>query len=383
MSLTHEEAVARAHSLAPKIAARAQETEQLRRPHDETIKEIIDAELLSILTPKRWGGHELGLDTHRAVVEIISGACMSTGWTVAFYMGHCLFATKYSEKAQAEFFAERPYILAPATIAPTLRVTQVDGGWTVSGRVPWGTGIMHADWIMPTGIDTDGQMQFFAIPIEDAVVNDVWHMAGMAGTGSNDIVFEDVFVPDYRAVAGAQVFAGETEGALLHDNPLYHVPLAPFILCETMPVFSGALRGATDAFEAITRRRVSTYSGAAMKDNRYAHIKLGEAGIDALIAERLVADQIRQTQALIGTTFGIDDRIRLKTQAAGIVEHCRNAINDMAHNGGASSFALDVPLQRFFRDINVLSTHAFWSWEVVRELGGRHALGLEPNTPML
>lgn len=383
MSLTHEEAVERACNLAPKIAARAQETEELRRPHDDTIKELADAELLSLLTPKRWGGHELGLHTHRAVIETISGACMSTGWTTSFYIAHCVLATKFSEQAQAEFFAERPYILAPATTAPTIRTKQVDGGWMVSGTAPWGTGIMHADWFMCIASEGDGRLWFFAIPVADISVKDVWQMAGMAGTGSNTIVLEDVFVPDYRTVRGDEILAGETKGSLLHDNPLYRTPLSPFLLVATMPVFSGALRGAADEFEAITRRRVTTYTGAAMKDNKYAHIKLGEAGINALIAERLVADQVRQTEAFLETSFSIDNRIRLKTQAAAIVEHCRTAINDMAHNGGASSYALHVPLQRFFRDINVLVTHAFWGWESIRELGGRHALGLEPNTPMI
>ena len=383
MSLTHAEAVERARTLAPKIASRARETEELRRPHDDTIRELVDAGLLSLLTPKRWGGHELGLDTHRAVVETISKACMSTGWTTSFYIAHCVLATKFSEQAQAEFFAERPFILAPATTAPTIRTKRVDGGWTVSGTAPWGTGIMHADWVFCIGSDADHRMWFFAIPVADIAVKDVWHMSGMAGTGSNTIVVDNVFVPDYRTVPGEAVFAGETVGTSLHDNPLYRTPLSPFLLVATMPVFSGALRGAADEFETITRRRVTTYTGAAMKDNKYAHIKLGEAGINALIAERLVADQIRQTEALLETSFSIDDRIRLKTQAAAIVEHCRTAINDMAHNGGATSFGLHVPLQRFFRDINVLVTHAFWGWESIRELGGRHALGLAPNTPMI
>lgn len=382
MTLTHDEAVDRARSLAPRIAARAQETEILRRPHDDTIAEIIDAELMQILTPKRWGGHELGLDTHRAVVETISAACMSTGWTVAFYFGHCAFAAKYPETAQAEFFAEKPYILAPAATAPTMQVEQADGGWLVSGKAPWGTGVMHADWVMCNGVTRDGLAQSFAVPIDDVVVEDVWHMAGMAGTGSNNFVLENVFVPDHRSMSAMEMHAGTTAGALLHENPIYRMPLLPFVFCETMPVFSGALRGAADSFEAITRRRVTTHTGAAMKDNKFAHIKLGEARINALVAERLVADQVRRTQELLDTEFTIDDRFRLKSQAAAIVEHCRKSVNDMASNGGAASFALDVPLQRFFRDINVLSTHAFWTWEGVREFEGRNALGLEPTSAM-
>jgi 3-hydroxy-9,10-secoandrosta-1,3,5(10)-triene-9,17-dione monooxygenase len=54
----------------------------------------------------------------------------------------------------------------------------------------------------------------------------------------------------------------------------------------------------------------------------------------------------------------------------------------MSH-AGTRSFSTDVPLQRFFRDMNTLTSHAFIDWDVCRELFGRHRLGLEPNHPLL
>ncbi|MFW0784568.1 acyl-CoA dehydrogenase family protein [Gordonia sp. CPCC 206044] len=384
MSLTHDEAVERARALAPNIAARAREAEAMRRPHDDTIAELIDADLMQILTPKRWGGHELSLDTHRAVVEIVSAACMSTGWVFAFYIGHSgVFATRFSEQAQNEFFADRPFVLAPATTSPTTRAERADGGWLVTGKVPWGTGIMHADWVIISGIGSDKQMYSFAMPVADVRVDDVWHMAGMAATGSNDIVLDNVFVPDHRVVSQRDVATGDSEGTRLFDNPIYHAPLLPFLYAQAMPVFSGALRGAANSFEQITHRRVGTHGATVMKDNKYAHIMLGQSKINAHMAERLVVDQIRQTEQLFGERFSVADRARLKGSAAAIVEHCRTSVNEMAHSAGSSSFSHDVPLQRFFRDINMLATHAFWDWEVTREQVGRVALELPPTSPLV
>ncbi|GAB2833013.1 flavin-dependent monooxygenase [Actinocorallia aurea] len=383
MPITHDEAVARARDLAPGIAARARETEELRKPHDASIAELVDAELIPILAPKKWGGHELGLDTHRAVVETISAACMSTGWILDFYIGHCVFATKFSERAQAEFFDGKPYLLAPATTSPTTKAVREEGGWRVTGKIPWGSGIMHADWAFCVGFGDDNGLYAFAVPAAEVKVDDVWHMAGMAGTGSNTVVLEDVFVPDHRTLPQRDLTLGDTPGARIHDNPMYRMPLMPFLFAQAAPVFSGALRGAASAFEDVIRNRVTTYGLKTMKDSTTAHVKLGEAATNAMIAERLVADLIARVQSNIGGKFTLAERVGLKAQTAFIVDHCRRAVNDMSHHAGASNFSLDAPLQRFFRDINTIATHAFWDWEVARELQGRHTLDLKPNNPLV
>lgn len=309
---------------------------------------------------------------------------MSTGWIAAFYMGHNWMALKYSEQAQAEVFEGKPYALIPAAGAPTLSATSVDGGWQVSGRATWGSGIMHADWVMAAGIDDTGAPRQFLLPVEDVTVDDVWHMSGMAGTGSNDFIIEEAFVPDYRTIAAAEFFGGNTAGSQLHENPFYQMPVLPFIWCETMAVFSGALRGALTAYDESVSKRVTTHGRAVLKDQQHSHVNLGEAHTSTLIAESLVQEQLRLTAPLIaGGDADIELRAELKARAGFIVEHCRSSINRMAHAAGTSNFRTDAPLQRFFRDTNVLATHAFWDWSVCREQIGRVKLGLEPNNPLL
>lgn len=384
MAATKAELVGRAKELVPGIAARAEACEQLRAPHDDTIRELIDAQLFELLVPKRWGGHELGLDAQIEIVEVLSSACMSTGWIAAFYMGHNWMAIKYSEQAQAEIFDGKPYALIPAAGAPTLTAKRVDGGWLVSGRATWGSGIMHADWVLAAGMDDEGTARQFLLPATDVTIDDVWYMSGMAGTGSNDFVANEAFVPDHRSLPAAEFFDGKSAGARQHDNPFYQMPVLPFIWCETMAVFSGALRGALNAYDETVCKRVTTHAGAVLKDQQHSHINLGEAHTSVLIAESLVQDQLRKTEPLV--SGGVADmalRTELKARAGFIVEHCRTSINRMAHKAGATNFRTDAPLQRFFRDINVLATHAFWDWSVCREQLGRVRLGLDPNNPLL
>ncbi len=335
--------------------------------------------------PKRWGGHELDLKTHVEAMEILAGACLSTAWITAFYIGHNLMVCRFDERAQAEVFADRPFGLIPAATAPTFEITRMSGGWEVTGRASWGSGIMHADWVIVAGRSEGVEPHVFLVPVDDVEILDVWHMSGMTGTGSNDFTLERVFVPDHRAVSAAAFGTGQSPGAALHaDNPIYRLPLLPFIYSEVIGLFSGSVRGAAVALESTFANRVRGHSGQVDREAQYSHVALGDAWIQSDVAGRLARDLVRQTEhCMNGDGFTLDDHLRLKALTGFVIDHSRRAVNTMAHEGGSTNFRTDAPLQRHFRDLNTLATHAFWDWPAVRELYGRHHLGLEPNHPLI
>lgn len=381
MTASRMELLDRTRALAPEIAARGLETEAARKPLDKNIQELIDAELMELLVPKRWGGHELDLMTHVEVIEILAEACLSTAWIAAFYMGHNLMVCRFDERAQAEVFADRPFGLIPAATAPTFQISKVSGGWEVTGHASWGSGIMHADWVIVAGRAKGAEPHVFLVPVDDVEVHDVWHMSGMSGTGSNDFTLDHVFVPDHRAVSAAGFGTGESAGTALHGhNPMYRLPLLPFIYNEVIGLFSGGVRGAASALDTTLANRVRGHSGQVDREAQYVHVTLGEAWIQAHVAERLARDIVRQTeQCMHGDGFTLDDRLRLKALTGFVIDHTRRAVNTMTHEGGSTNFRTEAPLQRHFRDLNMLATHAFWDWPAARELYGRHHLGLEPN----
>lgn len=383
--LNEAELVDRARSLAPQIAKRAEQSESERVPHDDSIQDLIDAELLQTLVPKRWGGHESTLNAHSQIISAISAADMSTGWIAAFYLGHNWIATKWPEKAQAEVFADRPFALIPVTTSPTMKAKVVPGGWELSGRSPYGSGIVQADWVGLGGVvEGTEEMRLFLLPAQDVIMDDVWWMSGMSGTGSNDIVVEQQFVPQHRSVLSEVVDVGKTDGSQMHANPLYQLPLKPFLWNETMCVFAGGLRGAATAFEEIIRKRVMRIGRAVVREHQHTHVLLGEAQIKTLMVEALTRDLIQDTMAcLAADRFELEDRLRFKASVSYIAEHSRIAVQEMISHAGTSSFHMKEPLQRFYRDISMLSTHEFFSWDVGRELWGRHRLGMEPNHPLV
>ena len=104
---TKEELLGRARELAPVFASRALGEEAQRTIGADTVRDLRDAEFLKVLTPKVYGGLELGLDAMADIVRIIAAACPSTGWVSAFYMGAAWRSLFYCEAGQREIFLLR------------------------------------------------------------------------------------------------------------------------------------------------------------------------------------------------------------------------------------------------------------------------------------
>ncbi len=379
MSVTKEELLERVNSLLPAIASRSQQSEVDRKPNDDTISELIEIEVMQALVPSCYGGHELGLDTVMEIGRAIGSVCLSTAWVTAFYVGHNWMLTKFSEKIQREVFADRPFALIPIQPSPNVSIKPVSGGYEISGRSNFSSGIMHSDWVgIVKSIGDDARA--FVVPIDDVEVDDVWHMSGMAATGSNDVVTEDLFVPEYRTIPAVDLFEAKQS---IHKNPLYTMPLLPFIYCEVLGIFCGGLEGATSAFDDLMQTKVKAWGGDVLATKQSVHINLGEAHARAratgVLLERLVDD----TKAIVERgSFTLDERLDLKLRAGYLCDLCREGMNSMMARSGTRSFRLEAPLQRFFRDMNALTSHAFFDWETCRELFGRHRVGLEPNHPL-
>ena len=380
MGTTKAELLERVEAVLPDIAANARQAESDRRPHDQSIEALIDCGIMQTLVPARFGGHELGLDALGDIVRAVSSACVSTGWITAFYIGHNWMLTKFSEAVQKEVFADRPFGLIPIQPSPNVDIKEVDGGHVISGRSNFSSGIMNADWVVISIAGHKGARSF-VVRREDVEVEDVWFMSGMSATGSNDVLVEDLFVPEYRSIPTAALFNGVDS---IHDNPIYGIPLLAFIYCEVMGVYCGGLRGATAAYEKIMRDKIMTWGGDELAQKQAVHIKLGEAQARLHAADTLYEQLVADTTAkAVGCGFNLETRLEHKARAGLINQIVREGVNDMMSKVGTRAFRLESPIQRFFRDLNTLSSHAFVDVDVCFEQYGRHRLGLEPNHPLI
>ena len=147
MAMTHEDFVEWASGLAPQLADRAREAERLRRLPDTTIADVDAVDGFALVTPERRGGHGLGLESLTEVARLLAHGCVSTGWTVSFLMLHNWFVARGSAALQDAVWGEHSHARIPCPLAPTGAATPVDGGYRLTGRWQWATGVMHADWV--------------------------------------------------------------------------------------------------------------------------------------------------------------------------------------------------------------------------------------------
>lgn len=388
-ALTPEGLAARTTALKPMLAAHAREAEAIRKPVDAVWDAIRKTGVFYHFVPKRYGGLEFDVESFVDTMLPLAEGCSSTGWVTSFCVEHNWMMAQFPEKAQAEIFGQFPYIVAPGVTQPPGKAVKADGGYRLTGRWKWGTGVMHADWVLCTGQLPDGAMpptiMFFAMPVSDIVILDTWNVDGMIGTGSNDIVATDVFVPEHRMLDFTHMREGRAPGSLLHDNPIYKMPMLPFLALTAAIPAVGNARNAIACFRERLKERVVFGTDAKQADKPAAQMRLAMADMQTRTAELLIRDVARtlMTFGQRGRPAEPAERISLRAQIAYAMELCRTAIRIVCEASGSSGHFMDNPLQRSLRDINVMSSHVVYDLDAATELHGRAMIGLPPNSPLV
>ena len=371
-----------------RLADRARHAEDLRRLPDATVADLAASGFTDLLVPKRYGGLQADFPAILDPVRRMAAGCTSSAWTIGFYALHNWMLALFGERAQEEAFATRPF-LAPAPLAPTGRGLPVDDGIRLSGRWSWATGVMDGNWIIVGALCGPDQAIYPALallPATDVTIEDVWHTDGMRATGSNDVVITDAFVPEYRTVRVTDIYGGTAPGAALHDCTTYRWPMVPALaLLAAMPALGSAER-VTDLYAERLAQRVLAYEGVMQKDKPIAQSHLSEARVRLRAVRGLLADTVGEIEAILATGDPVSRPVRgeARLAAAHIVHESRAVITALSEASGASAHFLDSPLQRFKRDVDVVSGHVVFDYDTSRELAGALTLGMKiPRTSMI
>ena len=381
---TSQSAVAAIKEIVPRIAARARETEQMRRVHPDTIRELHEAGLMRLMQPARFGGSELWLDDLMNVVFEIGKVCASTAWVYSNLASHAWNIGQFELQAQEDVWGKDPDALAATGLAfPCGKATPVEGGYKLSGRWPFCSGINASSWMLVGAMtEQEGgppQRRFFLVHEKDFTVYDNWNTFGLTGTGSHDVEIKDAFVPAHRSVS-AEIFAAAQHlpGAKLYDNPLYAMPTFAafaYVLCAT-PV--AAAKGAVEQLTANLRQRAGTYTGARLAELNSVQIRIAEASACVEFAETVIR---RDWQALEECARkrdypSMETKLSWKRNAAFATQLAVRAVDALMPASGAGGLSAEGPLQRQFRDIHAASAHIALTWDIHGAAYGQSALGL-------
>jgi alkylation response protein AidB-like acyl-CoA dehydrogenase len=378
-----------ARALAPEIRARAREGERLRTMPPELVDRVEAAGLFALWLPRSLGGLELDPATIVRIIEEISNADGSAGWTVLIGTSTAFLAWLEPDVAR-ELIAGRPYGASTCMVAPTgSAAPEGAGGFTVSGRWAFNTGVRHARFsqVAAVVLDEHGaprtgggggpewRLAFF--PTERGQVHDTWDSAGLRGTGSHDLVLAGLPVP-------AELFVNPVECDPRHDGPLWRFPAFAYLNVILMGFPLGVARRALDDFAELARTKTRGLERRLrLADDPHVQVQLAAAE-GALQSARVFAfDVIGQMwdTACAGDPLSLDQRARLSLATQHAVRVAVTAVDGVFRLAGAGAVYADHPLQRCFRDLHTLDTHTFVSAEA-RTRYSKHLLGV-PQPPQL
>lgn len=386
--------VRRAAELVPLLRKSSERTEEGRRLPEETISALADAGMLRMRVPSRYGGHEADMRTMVEVLAQIGRGDGSTAWTVSVWGIFAWLAGLYSHEVREEVFAD-PDARVSGILSKPGTAVPVDGGYLVSGRWAFNTGVTQSRWNMllatptPMSPPTPSPSAGDALPLlvltgarEMAIVDD-WDTSGLCGTGSVTSVAKDVFVPAARALSMREVLKGHTAAQLDSGSPFHRSPMFPTVAVSTVGTVLGLARAAQETFlDRLPGRQIAYTDYVSQREAPVTHLQVGEAAmlVDEAEFHARRAAELLDAKAIGAETWIIDERVRVRTDVGAACRRAKESIDILATASGASSLYRSAPIQRIERDMRAVHQHASLHPNTIFELYGRVLCGLAPNT---
>nr|UUG47320.1 pigment protein [Amycolatopsis sp.] len=355
-----------------KIAAEhATESEQTRRPAPEVVAAIAEAGFARHFVPARWGGAGGTFADLLAAVTTVGQGCISAAWCAALYATLSRMAVHLPVEGQEEVWAGGPDTLVVGAITPSGQASAVPGGWRLSGVWPFTSAAGHADWVLAANITPGGGgLRYFAVPRSEYTVADTWFTVGMRGTGSNDIVLENVFVPEHRSFAGENLWQGRAESA----EPRHNIPFKAVNGLSFVAPALGAVRAALGHWSTVIAAK-SEITGKATKDRVTVQLALARAAAEVDAAQLLLE---RAAEAADRAPVTPDTLVRSSRDFAVAADFLVAAVDRIFRAGGARGQRENDVVQRAWRDVTCAAGHVALQFEANGSAYAKHVLSGRP-----
>ncbi|HWA38643.1 MAG TPA: acyl-CoA dehydrogenase family protein [Burkholderiales bacterium] len=384
MSHSYEELYRRAEALLPVLRSRAARCEELRRMPDETVRDLHDTGLFRFVQPRRVGGSELDFSSLVTLPALLAKACASTAWNFVNLGSHHLLLGMYPKQAQDDVWGPSPdTLIATSFVFPAGRARKVEGGYVLSGRWPFSSGVDHSDWNMLAGMarlddHAPPDQRVFLVHKSQFVVHDTWFAGGLRGTGSKDVEVTEQFIPEHRTLAVADTKGGETPGSAVNPGPSFRIPVFSLFPYFLSGVALGVAEGMIESFTRTARERAGKMTAARVAEIQSTQIRVGEATAYARAARQAMVGNCVEAQqiAAAGKVPDLLAKARYRLEGAWAVEWAVRAADLMFGLSGASGLYESGETARAFRDAHAIRQHFSFNTDIAGTTYGRVALGL-------
>ena len=376
-------------ALAPDIRAASDEIEQGRRITPAIAGALKSAGIFGMAMPKAWGGPALDLLTQCRVIEALAMSNGSVGWCA---MINCDsgYVSAFIDQDVARTMYPDALGGTAATATPTGRAKRVPGGYRVSGRFPFASGCHHCDWVwVGCVVEENGvacvnsagvpETRQCFVELKQCEILDTWQTTGLRGTGSNDLLVEDVFVEAARS------FSFEDPALVKRPGPLHAFPFL-FIAKGSAPAL-GIARQAIDALiESAGNKPARRYllgdrlePPKMQRDDVFVQDAVGRAETQLAAARAYQFSVMGDlwTTLVAGRGPSARQLALFTTATAHMVGQCLEVVQLVYKAAGGSAVYQKGPLDRCLRDVLTMNQHVV-STNRTYEMAGRVLLGMTP-----
>ena len=375
-----------AKSLAPMILANLDRIDSDRQLPPELAATMAQENLFTLYVPKCLGGPEADPITAFYVVEELSKTDGSTGWVSFIGSASTLDVSRVTMEAVKEIFGDPPDISGSSSARPEGTATLTPGGYLVSGRWNYLSGIDHSKFLLLNCyvLDDHGPVmsevgtpatRAVIVPVEAGTVHDTWTTLGMRGTASNDAELCNVFVPSSHTYS-----SGDPP---YHDGPLYNTQTS-ILIGWTLAAANalGMAQGAMNAFVELATSTGSTNSKTLLRDRSTVQTAVGECEAIVNGARSYVLDAVAAMwDSQVNKTPDLTERaLRARLAITHAIRQSVQSVDRLFYAAGTNAIHQSIGLERFFRDLHVSGQHIS-GLHTNYEYGGQMLLGAKLTAP--
>ncbi len=374
-----------ARDLRPTIWEARQETEQARRLAPAVVEGLLETGLCRLAVPASVGGHEADPLVALEIYEELASAEASVAWIVWNNALPCFSSAVFPDRMRTELFSDTKRLFANST-RPSGKAVVTDKGFRVSGRWSLVSGCELADWIPVMCIVMEGdeprrldiglpEARMMYVPKGSYTVLDTWHVSGLRGTGSHDVVMEDVFIPAERTYSFFD--------PIQLDRPLYRMPFMATMAAGCAAICLGLAKTASSTLLelALTQQKVDL--GPGLKDRPAVQTLVATSTAELDAARLLLHTTLGDIWKICNRGGSATDEqcARLWRSALHTAKVAKTAVTAMHEAAGTAALYEDCPIERAHRDIHTVAQHVILSPMWLEE-AGRVSLGLTQKNPL-
>lgn len=378
--------VERARALGALVREAADQADRERHLPERVAVAMAEAGLYRVAVPKEYGGLECDPRTQIETIETLSEADGAAGWNLMIGIENLSFLGPALPPDTAKRIFADPLLVVAGALNPLGRAIPVDGGYRVTGQWPFASGCHNAHWFWGQCVVYDGDhpkraarggpvLREALIPRSEFEILDTWHVAGLRGSGSHDVVVRDVFVPEDRITSAMAT-------PLRLANPLYRMPPFCRLAYNKVGVATGIARAALDEFAVLASATKRRGSSGALREKPAVQRAVAEAEILLRSARAFVFDAVGAVweAAVAGRAARPRERALVHLACSHAVRAAAEAVGLVHEAAGTRANFEGHPLERRLRDVRVVPQHITVSSQWLESSGGV-LLGLSDETP--